>query len=104
MLMGETYRLLPHRNRSSLTVGGCISATERHYCHGEGPKMATQSSACIVPGVDDEMVMRWRLPSWLQLLTQGRKGRMTGPKRAPKATSHSRLLLFINFFSASHVR
>ena len=36
--MGETYRLLPHRNRSSLTVGGCVSATERHDSHGEGPK------------------------------------------------------------------
>ena len=36
--MGETYKLLPHRNRSSLTVGGCISATERHCCHGEGRK------------------------------------------------------------------
>ena len=103
MLMGETYRLLPHRNRSSLTVGGCVSATERHDCHGEGPKMATRKQCNTVPKAMMTGEETAHTPPAVDLVAR-LKGCLMGPKRAPRAKFHSRLLLFIIFLSPSQVR
>ena len=80
--MGETYMLLPHRNRSSLTVGGCISATKDIAVTERGRKMATQCCAVAIPGACASESILSGLPfGWKEF----RRGFLVlGPKQAPK--------------------
>ena len=83
--MGERYRLLPHRNRSSLTVGGCVSATERHDCHGEGPKDGCPKRTVrhmLTLTIAGEKVAHTHPAA---NLSTGLKGCLMGPRLAPRA-------------------